>query len=92
MLRHSSMPGMSSWITLRSLHLTMMLPKDPTNLKEATKILQKSKDTKGQHCLPASMSQSETMLIFLPTSDQHTDRRAALEKEKYTLLQKISTS
>lgn len=34
MLRHSSMPGMSSWITRRSLHLTIMLPTDPTNLKE----------------------------------------------------------
>lgn len=31
-LRHSSMPGMSSWIVLRSLHFTIMDPEEPTNL------------------------------------------------------------
>lgn len=29
MLRHCSMPGMSSWSTRRSLHLMVMVPEDP---------------------------------------------------------------
>lgn len=36
-LRHSSIPGMSNWITRRSLHFTMMLPREPTNLKKRQK-------------------------------------------------------
>lgn len=32
------MPGMSRWITLRSLHLTVILPREPTNLKQEASI------------------------------------------------------
>lgn len=45
MLRHSSMPGMSSWITLRSLHLTVILPRGPTNLKHERQMLQEEAHT-----------------------------------------------
>lgn len=36
MLRHCSMPGMSSWSTRRSLHLMIIVPEDPDNLHTHT--------------------------------------------------------
>lgn len=37
MFKHSSIPGISSWIIRRSLHFIMMVPNEPTNLQQDMK-------------------------------------------------------
>lgn len=37
MFRHSSMPGISSWMIRRSLHFITMVPSEPTNLQQDRK-------------------------------------------------------
>ena len=53
MLRHCSMPGMSSWSTRRSLHLMIIVPEDPDNLHTHTQA-HKTVETMPLCPLPAS--------------------------------------